>query len=343
MACLGCARGPAARCQAGNRRAWRPRPALAVAAGNPLCNARPSKPAARPYRTSPMASAASHVSFLPPVLIFCAAAVVAVPLFRRLGLSRRPRLSRRRHRHRPVGPCAHRGPGHDPRTSPSSASCSCSSSSGSNCKPVAALISMRRDIFGLGLAQLARERRWSSVPPRSGSASRLRGAVVAGIALALSATAIALQMLEERGDLQTPYGQRTFAILLFQDLSIAPIAGAAAAARRQPAAPRPAADAATARRHRRSRSLALALIVLVGRYVLNPFFRILAASGAREVMTASRAPRRARRRARSWSRSGCRWRWAPSSPACSSPSRTSATSSRPTSSRSAACCSGSSS
>ena len=34
-----------------------------------------------------MASAASHVSFLPPVLTFCAAAVVAVPLFRRLGLS----------------------------------------------------------------------------------------------------------------------------------------------------------------------------------------------------------------------------------------------------------------
>jgi Kef-type K+ transport system membrane component KefB len=34
-----------------------------------------------------MASAASHASFLPPVLTFCAAAVVAVPVFRRLGLS----------------------------------------------------------------------------------------------------------------------------------------------------------------------------------------------------------------------------------------------------------------
>ena len=34
-----------------------------------------------------MAGAASHASFLPPVLTFCAAAVVAVPLFRRLGLS----------------------------------------------------------------------------------------------------------------------------------------------------------------------------------------------------------------------------------------------------------------
>src|ERR671916_1746744 len=34
-----------------------------------------------------MASASTHASLLPPVLIFCAAAVVAVPLFRRLGLS----------------------------------------------------------------------------------------------------------------------------------------------------------------------------------------------------------------------------------------------------------------
>jgi glutathione-regulated potassium-efflux system protein KefB len=30
---------------------------------------------------------AAHASFLPPVLIFCAAAVIAVPVFRRMGLS----------------------------------------------------------------------------------------------------------------------------------------------------------------------------------------------------------------------------------------------------------------
>ncbi|MFX6957406.1 cation:proton antiporter, partial [Acinetobacter baumannii] len=50
-----------------------------------------------------------------------------------------------------------------------------------------------------------------------------RGAVVVGIALALSATAVALQILDERGDLQEPYGQRAFAVLLFQDLTIVPV------------------------------------------------------------------------------------------------------------------------
>ena len=46
---------------------------------------------------------------------------------------------------------------------------------------------------------------------------------MSGIALALSATAIALQVLDERGDLQAPYGQRSFAVLLFQDIAVVPI------------------------------------------------------------------------------------------------------------------------
>src|SRR5918994_4382820 len=44
-------------------------------------------PGTRSGNPDPMASAASHVSFLPPVLTFCAAAVVAVPIFRLAGLS----------------------------------------------------------------------------------------------------------------------------------------------------------------------------------------------------------------------------------------------------------------
>ena len=43
------------------------------------------------------------------------------------------------------------------------------------------------------------------------------------MALALSSTAIGLQMLDERNDIQAPYGERSFAILLFQDLSVVPI------------------------------------------------------------------------------------------------------------------------
>ena len=107
-----------------------------------------------------------------------------------------------------------------------------------------------------------------------------------GVALALSATAIALQMLEERGDLQAPYGQRTFAVLLFQDLSIVPVLAAAAAAGRDRRIARRIDGLDTARPVGKALA-AIAAVVLVGRYGLNPFFRMLANSGAREVMTAA--------------------------------------------------------
>ena len=82
---------------------------------------------------------------------------------------------------------------------------------------------MRRAIFGLGAAQLALT---AAVLAGIGVATGLvgwRGAIVAGLGLAMSATAIALKILEDRGDLQQSYGQRAFAILLFQDMSVVPL------------------------------------------------------------------------------------------------------------------------
>src|SRR6266700_2585894 len=84
------------------------------------------------------------------------------------------------------------------------------------------LFAMRRDIFGLGAAQLALT---TAAIAALALAAGLgwRGAIIAGIALALSATAIALRILDERGHLQQTYGQRAFAILLFQDMSVVPL------------------------------------------------------------------------------------------------------------------------
>jgi len=85
------------------------------------------------------------------------------------------------------------------------------------------LLAMRRAIFGLGAAQLALA---ALAIGALGYAARLvdwRGAVIVGLALAMSATAIALQILEERGQLQQDYGQRAFAILLFQDMAVVPL------------------------------------------------------------------------------------------------------------------------
>lgn len=229
-----------------------------------------------------MASTASHVSFLPPILTFCGAAVVAVPVFRLLGLSA------------VLGYLAAGvaiGPSglslvEDPQTIATVAELGVVLLLfiiGLELK-LSHLWEMKRDIFGLGFAQL------TVTALCLGAAAYAIGfspkaSFVTGVAVALSATAIALQMLGERNDLPTPYGQRSFAILLFQDLSVVPLLAllpllaSGAAAEHSSLVDRLLAVGETL--------LGIAAVVLIGRYGLNPFFRILARSGAREVMTAS--------------------------------------------------------
>jgi len=229
-----------------------------------------------------MASTASHVSFLPPILTFCGAAVVAVPVFRLLGLSA------------VLGYLAAGvaiGPSglslvEDPETIATVAELGVVLLLfiiGLELK-LSHLWEMKRDIFGLGFAQLAVTALCLSAAAYAIGFSP-KASFVTGVAVALSATAIALQMLGERNDLPTPYGQRSFAILLFQDLSVVPLLAIL---------PLLASGAAAEHGSLMGRLLAvgeallgITAVVLIGRYGLNPFFRILARSGAREVMTAS--------------------------------------------------------
>jgi glutathione-regulated potassium-efflux system protein KefB len=148
------------------------------------------------------------------------------------------------------------------------------------------LLAMRRDIFGLGVAQLLLTA--GAIAGLAVMTGRFdwRGALVAGLALALSATSIALRILEERGHLQQPYGQRAFAILLFQDMSVVPLLALIPLLAPGGEVTQHASLASTAS----SVAIACAAIaglVLAGRYLLNPFFRLLAWTGAREVMTAA--------------------------------------------------------
>ena len=229
------------------------------------------------------AGAASHTSFLPPVLTFCAAAVVGVPLFRLFGQSA------------VLGYLAAGvviGPAGlsliaEPETARSVAEIGIVLLLfivGLELQ-VSRLISLRRDIFGLGAAQLVL---CALVIGAGGLAAGLTGkaAGVVGVVLALSATAVALQMLEERGDMGSAYGQRSFAVLLFQDLSIVPIL-AALPLIASTAAPPGQGFLGQALASTVSALAAVGAVVLAGRYALNPMFRLLAASGAREVMVAA--------------------------------------------------------
>ena len=146
------------------------------------------------------------------------------------------------------------------------------------------LLAMRRAIFGLGALQLTLTALAIGALAFAVDLVDWRGAVVVGLALAMSSTAIALEILEERGELQQDYGQRAFAILLFQDMAVVPLLAAL------PLLAQGQSTHAGLGDGMRAVGLiagAIALIVVAGKYLLNPFFRLLAQTGSREVMTAA--------------------------------------------------------
>jgi glutathione-regulated potassium-efflux system protein KefB len=148
----------------------------------------------------------------------------------------------------------------------------------------ARLWSLRKEIFGLGAVQV------SVCAVLLSGAALLAGltwpaAVIAGSGFALSSTAIVMQLLEERNENADPPGQRVISILLFEDLSIVPLLALVAALAgvygTTVESPNPiwmTIGLAVG---------AVALVYVAGRWVMNPFFRVLARYGGREVMTAA--------------------------------------------------------
>ena len=108
-------------------------------------------------------------------------------------------------------------------------------------------------------------------------------AFVGAAGFVLSSTAIVMQMLEERGETSTPGGQKIVSVLLLEDLLIVPLLAFIAFLA-------PGGGDATAAERWLSIGIALGslgALVIAGRYLLNPMFRLLAAAHAREVMTAA--------------------------------------------------------
>jgi glutathione-regulated potassium-efflux system protein KefB len=144
------------------------------------------------------------------------------------------------------------------------------------------LWSMRGEIFGIGLAQVALAMFalvWVGVL----LGYPLVPSFVAGTGFVLTSTAIVMQMLQERGQMAQPKGRRIVAILLFEDLAIVPLLALVAFLA-------PGGADATLADRLQSVAIglgAIAVLVVAGRYLLNPMFRLLARFGAREVMTAA--------------------------------------------------------
>lgn len=108
---------------------------------------------------------------------------------------------------------------------------------------------------------------------------------VGGAGFVLTSTAIVMQVLSERGDIASPRGQRMVSILLFEDLIIVPLL--AIVTFLAPTDPNHIADPQPIWQKIGIAGLSVTALVVVGIWVLNPIFRILAKTKIRELMTAA--------------------------------------------------------
>jgi glutathione-regulated potassium-efflux system ancillary protein KefC/glutathione-regulated potassium-efflux system protein KefB len=140
---------------------------------------------------------------------------------------------------------------------------------------------LRRSIFGLGSAQVLATTIGIGAAAYFLFGQTWQAALVIGFALSMSSTALALQLLAERGQLNSQFGRSAFSILLFQDVSVMPaltllpLLGVAE-------------KSALPGGWLVIKFIAvLAAVVIGGRYVLRPMLRIIAASGVAEAFTAA--------------------------------------------------------
>lgn len=156
----------------------------------------------------------------------------------------------------------------------------------------ATLWDMRSDIFGLGFAQVVVCGAVLSLLAYAFGLS-VEISIIIGLGLALSSTALVMGLLDERRERGSLHGRKSFAILLFQDLAIVPLlllvaylgpeaAGAAISSDGQ------APDEMGLGLARLATAVgAITLLILIGRYGLDPMFRLMARTGSQEIMTAS--------------------------------------------------------
>ena len=143
---------------------------------------------------------------------------------------------------------------------------------------------LRRQIFGLGSLQVVISAiLLTMVGVLFGAPWAVSFVCASGFVL--TSTAIVMQVLGERQELASPRGQRIVSILLFEDLLIVPLL--ALVAFLAPATPESATHATPLWQTIGIALLSLGALVAAGLWVLNPLFRVLAASRAREVMTAA--------------------------------------------------------
>lgn len=140
---------------------------------------------------------------------------------------------------------------------------------------------MRRAVFGVGALQVGVSALLLGLAVWAWGMGG-KGAIIVGLGLALSSTAVGLQLLAERHELQSPHGRMGFAILLFQDLAAIPLMAAIPLLGSVKAAEADAVGLLLLKGLG-----AMALLIIGGRLLLRHLFRIVARAGIPEVFTAA--------------------------------------------------------
>jgi glutathione-regulated potassium-efflux system protein KefB len=138
---------------------------------------------------------------------------------------------------------------------------------------------LKHDIFVLGLLQVTLSGLAIAALVHFATGFSIAASLAIGLPLALSSTAQVLPSIRADGSINTPAGERAFSILLFQDLSIVPLITIVAALSRAPA------DPATPPGWQLAlyTLAAVAGLVLAGRFLINPLFRLVGRISEREL------------------------------------------------------------
>lgn len=142
---------------------------------------------------------------------------------------------------------------------------------------------MRKAVFGVGLAQVLMTGAVIGAIALFGFGQPLPSAMVLGLGLALSSTAFGLQSLAESKQLNAPHGRLAFAILLFQDIAAIPLIALVPLL----AASGPDTSHGDSLQHGLQVFASIAIVIVGGRYLLRPVFRTVARTGLPEVSTAT--------------------------------------------------------
>lgn len=142
------------------------------------------------------------------------------------------------------------------------------------------LWSMRKEIFGLGAAQMTVTGAVIATSFVMAGVMPAPAAAIAGFSLAFSSTAFALQWMKDRGELTTTFGRQSFSVLLFQDLAVIPLLAAV------PIIAGAGGDGVDWAAVGKALGV-IGVVILIGKFGLDRLFRLVASSGSREAFAAT--------------------------------------------------------